>query len=291
MRTLPDPLKQKLDSGVASLCRCWRLVRADGTALGFTDHDVDLQIGSALFEATDGFESTAIERDAGLNAQGGEIHGVLRSERIREQDIEAGLYDGARIEAFLVDWEAPQLDLLLDVAWLGEIRRRDGQFIAETRDAYARWDQPQGRLYTATCTATFADAACSLAEPEFTEIFTLTGTTGERTYSGATALSRPDGYFTLGLARFTHGPNAGFSSRVEWQDAAGLRLQQAPPVPPIPGDEFQLVAGCDKRFSTCRDRFANTLNFRGFPHVPAPESIFTYAVPGEGHHKGRPLIR
>lgn len=25
--------------------------------------------------------------------------------------------------------------------------------------------------------------------------------------------------------------------------------------------------GCDKRFATCRDRFANTLNFRGFPYM------------------------
>ena len=27
------------------------------------------------------------------------------------------------------------------------------------------------------------------------------------------------------------------------------------------------VLGCDKRFATCRDRFANTLNFRGFPYM------------------------
>lgn len=26
-------------------------------------------------------------------------------------------------------------------------------------------------------------------------------------------------------------------------------------------------AGCDQRFATCRDRFANTLNFRGFPYM------------------------
>ena len=26
-------------------------------------------------------------------------------------------------------------------------------------------------------------------------------------------------------------------------------------------------SGCDKRFATCRDRFANIINFRGFPHM------------------------
>lgn len=28
-----------------------------------------------------------------------------------------------------------------------------------------------------------------------------------------------------------------------------------------------LATGCDQRFATCRDRFANALNFRGFPHM------------------------
>ena len=32
-----------------------------------------------------------------------------------------------------------------------------------------------------------------------------------------------------------------------------------------------IEAGCDKRFATCRVKFANTANFRGFPHVPAQE--------------------
>ena len=30
---------------------------------------------------------------------------------------------------------------------------------------------------------------------------------------------------------------------------------------------------CDKRFETCRDTFDNTLNFRGFPHMPGPDAI------------------
>ena len=31
---------------------------------------------------------------------------------------------------------------------------------------------------------------------------------------------------------------------------------------------MRLVAGCDKRFETCRLKFVNTLNFQGFPDVP-----------------------
>jgi uncharacterized phage protein (TIGR02218 family) len=56
----------------------------------------------------------------------------------------------------------------------------------------------------------------------------------------------------------------------------------SPPVAPLlAGDAVTLTVGCDKRFDTCRDRFANALNFRGFPHIPGNDFVMGYAVSGE----------
>ena len=55
--------------------------------------------------------------------------------------------------------------------------------------------------------------------------------------------------------------------------------------PIAPGDTFTVTAGCDKTFATCRDRFANTLNFRGFPQIPGNEVVSSYPTasnPGTG---------
>jgi uncharacterized phage protein (TIGR02218 family) len=38
-----------------------------------------------------------------------------------------------------------------------------------------------------------------------------------------------------------------------------------------PGDAIRLEAGCDKRIETCRGKFANQVNFRGFPFVPGED--------------------
>ncbi|MEJ2016982.1 MAG: DUF2163 domain-containing protein [Maritimibacter sp.] len=46
-----------------------------------------------------------------------------------------------------------------------------------------------------------------------------------------------------------------------------------------PGDAVRLEAGCDKGFATCRDKFANQLNFRGFPHVPGEDRLLSIPVP------------
>jgi uncharacterized phage protein (TIGR02218 family) len=39
------------------------------------------------------------------------------------------------------------------------------------------------------------------------------------------------------------------------------------------GDRVRLVAGCDRRDETCRGKFRNFMNFRGFPHVPDEDWI------------------
>jgi uncharacterized phage protein (TIGR02218 family) len=46
------------------------------------------------------------------------------------------------------------------------------------------------------------------------------------------------------------------------------------------GDAFTITAGCDKHFKTCKAKFDNSVNFRGFPHVPGID--FALAVPDRG---------
>ena len=41
--------------------------------------------------------------------------------------------------------------------------------------------------------------------------------------------------------------------------------------------------GCDKRSSTCSDRFNNLLNFQGFPAVPGEDFLTVYPAKGERH--------
>ena len=42
MRTIPPDLAAHLERGATTLCHCWKLLRRDGAAFGFTDHDRDL---------------------------------------------------------------------------------------------------------------------------------------------------------------------------------------------------------------------------------------------------------
>ena len=107
MRQLPAALAAHLAEGVTTLCRCWRLVRRDGTALGFTDHDRDLAFDGTVFAARSGLEAAEASTELGFAVGGGEVAGALVSAGITESDIAAGLYDDAAVETWLVNWALP----------------------------------------------------------------------------------------------------------------------------------------------------------------------------------------
>jgi uncharacterized phage protein (TIGR02218 family) len=48
----------------------------------------------------------------------------------------------------------------------------------------------------------------------------------------------------------------------------------------------RIEAGCDRRAKTCRLKFANFDNFRGFPDIPGEDWLVSYPVRGKGNSGG-----
>ena len=95
-------------------------------------------------------------------------------------------------------------------------------------------------------------------------------------YTGSgvvTPLGGTSGYFDRGLITFTSGPNNGLSMEVKSYTVGQLVLVLPMPYTIAVGNTYSLIAGCDKTFPTCRDRFTNVVNFRGEPYLPGLDSI------------------
>lgn len=296
MRLIPSALQTKLDSGVTTLARCWIVTRRDGAVLGFTDHDEDIVLGAVTCRAGTGLDSSEATARLGLSVGGAEIAGALADDSISEADLAAGRFDAARVEVHLVDWSEPSLSVQLATGMLGEVRREGASFTAEMRGLSDRLAETSGRLYTATCSADLGDARCTvdLTNAAFrgTGAITVLAATSAFRASGLDAFA--DGWFTAGKLTWTSGANAGLAIEVKTHrvlaDGAHLDLWQAMPEPLAVGDEFVVTAGCDKRFATCRDRFANAINFRGFPAIPGNDFVVAYAVAGEPGNDGSTLV-
>lgn len=294
MRTIPSSLQAALDAGVTTLCRCWRVTRRDGAIQGFTDHDEDIVFDAVTFRAGTGFAAAEATERLGLAVDGTEIAGALAAESLTESDLAAGRYDAAYIEVWLVDWRDPASRVLVATGTLGEVRREGAAFTAELRSPADRLNQESGRLYTATCAADLGDARCGvdLTAAAYRGTGAVTALAGTSAFAASGLGAFADGWFTAGRLAFTSGANAGVAVEVKLHRAdAGvvtLTLWQAMPESIAPGDAFTVTAGCDKRFPTCRDRFNNVLNFRGFPHIPGNDFVIRYPVAGEpGNDGGR----
>jgi uncharacterized phage protein (TIGR02218 family) len=150
-----------------------------------------------------------------------------------------------------------------------------------------RLNEESGRLYTATCSADLGDARCTvdLGNPAFHGSGTVAALAGASAFRASGLGSFDDAVFTAGKLTFTSGANAGFAVEVKTHrlalDGVLIELWQKAPEPIAVADAFTVTAGCDKRFSTCRDRFANGVNFRGFPHIPGNDFVIGYPVPGK----------
>ncbi len=296
MRDIPPALQAKLETGATTLCRCWILTRRDGAVLGFTDHDRDLDLLGTVCVAAAGFAASEATQAFGMNVGGAEVSGAFADESLNEDDLAAGLYDAARVKTYLVDWQEPALHLLLHSGVLGEIRRAGAAFTAEIRGPAHRLAEESGRLYTPRCGADLGDARCGidLTQPQWRGAGVVIAVQSPASIRVSGLGTFAAGWFTAGRLAWTSGANADTSVEVKTHSAGpfGVRLDLWQPAAAdiTIGDAFTVTAGCDKRFATCRERFANAINFRGFPHIPGNDYLISHPTPGEPGHDGESLF-
>ena len=203
MPHLDQELETRLSSGVTRTALCWRLSRADGLVVGVTEHDRTLLVDGIRYEPGAALAGGEFTANAGLQPGQAGASGGLSSEAISEQDLHTGLWDGARVDVFRVDWETPALFVQIWSGRFSEITHGIGGFEAELVSLKADFERPVGRTFSRRCDAVLGDTRCGvgLDDPQF----------------------------------------------------AGL--------------------ACDQRFATCKTRFGNAENFRGFPHMPGNDAV------------------
>lgn len=288
------PLAAHLEGGHTTLCHAWRIRRQDGVALGFTDHDVALAFEGLTFRARSGLSARALSQGTGLGVDNTEALGALSDAGLREAEIEQGRYDGAEVTAWLVNWADPAERVVQFRGQLGELRRVDGAFHAELRGLTEALNQPRGRVYQKPCTAVLGDGRCRFAldTPGYAETRVVAEVSDRRVFHWDGFAGVEAGWFTRGRLEVLDGPGAGLWGIVKSDRLAGeqrrVALWQPLRGPVAAGTRVRLVAGCDKRFETCRLKFNNVLNFQGFPDLPGEDWLM--AVPrSSGSNSGGSL--
>lgn len=291
MRQLSEAFVARLAADETSLCVCWRFIRADAVVFGATDHDRAITFDGVTFEPASGLKGATFESSSRLAPGRASADGALSAEVITEVDLRAGLWDGARVDVWRVDWQAPEHRVCIWSGRLSEVTQQGAAFAAELVSLKADLERPIGRVYARACDADVGDLRCGadLDDPAFGGEGIVTTAVGSKLLLVGGLDAFAQGWFADGVLTWTSGANVGALARIQRHAEGEIELALAPRFSVEAGDTFVVTAGCDKSFTTCGAKFGNRDNFRGFPHLPGTDAVLMGPAadrPNDGGRRG-----
>ncbi|MEM8851735.1 MAG: DUF2163 domain-containing protein [Pseudomonadota bacterium] len=288
MRGLADHLA----TGTSTTCRAWILRRTDGVVRGFTDHDDALEIDGVYCAAASGLTAGALDRSNGLAVDNVSASGALISDVLTEDDLRAGRWDAAGVEIWLVNWADLDQRELLFRGTFGEISWGDGAFGVELRSLTEALNTPMGRVFQSRCDAILGDRRCGVElGPLFAIEAEIEAIKDGRVLTVPQLREFSPKWFERGTVIVLDGAAIGLKERIKIDrtrdDGRQIELWSSLRAPLLPGDRVRIEAGCDKTADTCRHKFNNFINFRGFPDIPGEDWMMAYPVRDGRNDGGR----
>ena len=255
---------------------------ASGEVLRYTNADIDVSWNGGEFKGRTIVISrgaTRITRD--LEADTNELSIAAASDHKLEglPFVEAALngsLDGARVKierVFFSDWQTPVGTIVIFAGRVSDVSGSRGGVKVTTKSDIELLNVSSPRnIYQSGCMRTLYDTGCGVNRDALTVDgrVTANSTAGTELTSN---LTQADGWFEQGVVKFTSGRNAGLSRTVKSYKGGVLSFALRLPYPPATGDVFKIYPGCDKRQETCKAKFNNVIHFRGFPYVPAADTV------------------
>lgn len=267
-----------LDSEVTNVAFMLTIERKDGVFKRFTALDRDLEWEGDVYRSCNSFTPTSIDSSTDMSVDNLDMQGVLDTDDIDENDLLVGLYNDAKVTLFIVDWVTlgPER-YILRTGTIGKITQMKQQFHAEVRGLLQQAQEAYGGVYKPTCDTSLGTSLCKLNLGDFTFTGVVVTTVTNNRLFVASGLAQDTGYFSYGTVQFETGANAGLKQEIKGFTAGGaVEMWEEFPYDVETGDTFTIVAGCDRKFTTCKDRFNNAVNFRGHKDVPGNDSISQY---------------
>lgn len=286
-RTLSANLVTHLAARSHTRCSMLLLDLNDGTSIGITDHndDIDYDIGDGIvtYQAETGILPSDVALSATLDADNYEVRGPITDDVVTLAGLLGGRYNRARARLFQINWKHPADGAIKIMAGnVSQARPEGGEFVFEIRSDFDRFNQVVGRLITNNCDADFADGVRCHATP-----ITTTGTVIAVSSALVFAVSftggpYADDFFNFGTVIGLTGANAGTTVEIQdWSDAGAIELFVPLGVVPEIGDTFTVKDGCLKSRTACMAH-DNIEEFRGFPEVPGSDQVLRATIPGQG---------
>lgn len=189
-----------------------------------------------------------------------------------------GALDGASIEVrrvYFSSWSAAAVGALL--LFSGRVSSIEGSRhelqVTVASDLELLNVKLPRNVYQPACSLNVYSTPCGANRAAVTVTGTVTSVIDGRV-SFDTGLGQVAGWFDLGTLTFTSGANDGQSRTVKSFQAGGaFSFALAWPADIAVGNTFSVYPACMHTMDDCTNKHNNIVHFRGYPFVPAPETI------------------
>jgi uncharacterized phage protein (TIGR02218 family) len=270
--------EEHLQQRGTTLATLWKIERRDGVKYFYTDHNEPISFNGDLYVPQSGIKASTVTTEATGGVSSLDVEGHIEDDEISDKDILNGLFRDASLEIMLVNYENVSAGVMyLLTGNLGQFTVSGNGWSAEFRGLTHRLKTSFGQNYSRTCRANFTDGTCKVDPSTVTYSGSVTGVQDSLNFS--TDVTGFDfNTFEYGFVEWTSGNNTGARYEIKRSDSVGNIQLYLPVLFPVSsGDTFTIREGCDKEFSTCKNRFGNAINFQGEPDVPGLEFLLAPA--------------
>ncbi len=261
-------------------------------AVGFTANtrDIYLAIHGITFQSAPGILPSVIESSTGSESSNLENTIFFDHAGITEEGLEAGKWDYAACELWLMNWKALAMgELVIFSGNFGEMHNLQTFFKVQAEGKHSALQNSFGEITSRLCRVKeFRDAQCGHTAAITTDGFSVSNTLTVSSVTDKYNLkftrsseNIPDDFYTNGKITALSGANSGLSREISVGTGAGtafvnIALKRAFPFPISAAQTFTLVAGCDRTLDRCK-YFENAVNRRAEDFIPGLENA--YRVP------------
>jgi uncharacterized phage protein (TIGR02218 family) len=261
---------------------CYTLTLRSGTILTYTNADVSIALNGFTYAANAVLiDGLTFKCAIGLDVD--EQHITIAA---RPTDtiggvpflvaMHHGILDGCMVQrerAFLTSWSAAPLGSVVlfkgRVTSVDSIGRTSADVTVASDLILLATNMPRN-FYQPTCAHTLYDSGCGLVKGAYG----TAGSVGVGTSATSIAWSGASATFAQGTLLFTSGILSGTSVGIKSVASGTMALAYPLSAVPAVGDGFTAYQGCDHTSATCKSKFNNLANFRGFPFVPPPTTAY-----------------
>jgi len=249
--------------------------RADGVGLATTSADCAQAIDGIVHEPAPGLEPSRMTLHSNMVDSSLELAGALTSKGISKADLEAGRWNGASFVLSCIDRTADSSSDTLCVGDVGAVSIHGDHFTAELTILPTHLQEQPCPQTSPDCRAQLGDTLCRVSLRTRQVRAKIVSADGCR----LTLDIEDTELFRWGRLKFLSGASAGLEQTIVACDERQVTLRERPHGPAGADDRVLLTEGCDGRLQTCRERFANVVDFRGEPYLPGTDILTRY--PGD----------